>query len=265
MNIYRREMKAHSKSLLIWSIGVLFLIGVGMAEYAGYENTGQSVNDFIAQMPLALQSTLGMGAFDLSTAIGFFGTLSLYLFVMVAIHSALIGANIIAKEEQDKTAEFLFVKPISRGKVITQKVLAALTNLVILNVVATISSVLVVGYYSKGEDVAGSIINLMIGMFILQVIYLFIGTGIAALSKHPKKAGTISAAILLFTFFLSILIDINSNLENIKYFTPFKYFEAKNLMFDAGFDLVYVLLSFVIILLFAIATYVFYRKRDLNV
>lgn len=265
MNVYRREMKAHGKSLMIWSFGVLFLIVAGMAKYAGYETSGQSVNDLIAQMPKALQSIMGMGAFDLSKAIGFYGTLSLYLFVMVAIHGALIGVNIIAKEELDKTAEFLFVKPISRGKVIAQKMLAGFTNLVILNVVASISSIMVVEYYSNGEEVTGSIINLMIGMFILQLIYFFIGTAIVALSKGPKKAAGIATTTLLLTFILSIFIDINSNLENLKYLTPFKYFEAKTLLLDARFDLAHVLLSLLLILLSGMVTYIFYRRRDLNV
>ena len=178
---------------------------------------------------------------------------------------ALIGANMIAKEEQDKTAEFLFVKPISRNKVITFKILAAVTNLMIFNLVTLFSSIMIVGYYSKGEAVAGDIVHVMIGMFLLQLIYLFIGTGIAAISKNPKKAASVATSILLVTFILSMVIDINNKLESLKYFTPFKYFEAKNVVFGNGFEPIYVILSLVIIALFGSATYVFYRKRDLNV
>jgi len=265
MNVYLREMKAHRKSLILWSFGVFLLIVTGMAKFAGYESSGQSINDLVSHMPKALQSLLGMGAFDLSTAKGFYGTLSLYFFVMAAIHGALVGANIISKEELDKTAEFLFAKPISRNKVITQKILAAITNLIVFNGVALITSLVIVGYYSKEENFESGIIYLMAGMLILQLIYLFIGTGIGAMSKRPKKSATIATSLLLMTFILSIVIDLNSNLENLKYFTPFKYFEAKNVMFEAGFEWVYVVLSIVIIIVFVCMTYVFYRKKDLNV
>lgn len=265
MNIFLREMRANRKSLIIWCFGVLFMVVAGMTKYKAYANTGQSMNDIINQIPEGLRTILGFGTFDVTKATGFYVMLSLYLIIMATIHAALIGANMIAKEEQDKTAEFLFVKPISRNKVITFKILAAVTNLMIFNLVTLFSSIMIVGYYSKGEAVAGDIVHIMIGMFLLQLIYLFIGTGIAAISKKPKKAASVATSILLVTFILSMVIDINNKLESLKYFTPFKYFEAKNVVFGSGFEPVYVILSLVIIVLFGSATYVFYRKRDLNV
>ena len=76
---------------------------------------------------------------------------------------------------------------------------------------------------------------------------MFIGTAIAAISKNPKTATSISTAVLLVTYILSIIIDMNSKLENLKYFTPFKYYEAKNLMYGGGFQWSFVILSIVII------------------
>ena len=64
---------------------------------------------------------------------------------------------------------------------------------------------------------------------------------------------------------LSIAIDLNENIEGMKYFTPFKYFDAKNVMYDGGLDIVYVLISVVVIAVLAFVTYVFFNKRDLNV
>jgi ABC-2 type transport system permease protein len=64
---------------------------------------------------------------------------------------------------------------------------------------------------------------------------------------------------------LSMVIDIQSKLEPLKYFTPFKYFEAKSLMFGGEFKLTFVFLSILIIGVCSCVTYVFYRKRDLNI
>ena len=265
MNIFIREMKDNRKSLILWSIGVLFMVMGGMAKYEAYANTGQSINDIIQQMPEGIRSILGFGTFDLTQAIGFYVMLSLYLMIMASIHAALIGAHIISKEEQDKTAEFLFVKPISRYRIITLKLLAALTNIIIFNLVTLFSSIFMVGYYSNGNQFIGDILYVMIGMFLLQIIYLLIGTGIAAISKNPKRAAALATGILLVTFILSMMIDINNKLQSIKFLTPFKYFEGKNLIFGDGFEPFYLILSFVIIAIFGTGTYVFYRKRDLNV
>ena len=138
-------------------------------------------------------------------------------------------------------------------------------NILIFNIITLVSSIIIVGKYSKGEAVSADIVILMVGMFILQLIFMLIGTAIAAVSKNPKTATSISTAVLLITFILSIAIDINSKLENLKYLTPFKYYEAKNLMFGGGFQWSFVILSIIIISAMLSITYVFYKKRDLSI
>jgi len=157
------------------------------------------------------------------------------------------------------------VKPISRDKIITAKLLAAFVNILILNVVTLISSMVIVGYYGKGESVTSNIGLLMAGMFILQLIFMVIGTALAAVSKKPKTAPAVATVILLAAYLLSTAIDINIKLESFKYITPFKYYEAKNLLSSGGFEPVYIILSVLIIAVLLSATYLFYRKRDLNV
>jgi ABC-2 type transport system permease protein len=265
MNIFKREMKAHLKSLIFWCIGMLFMIVAGMGKFSAYSESGQSMNEMLATIPSTLKSILGFGTFDVTKASGFYGMLFLYLVIMVTIHASMLGANIISKEERDKTTEFLMVKPVSRSTIITSKLMAALTNVLILNIVTLVLSIAIVGKYSRGEAITGEIQTLMVGMLILQVLFLFIGTGIASVSKNPKISASAATTILLVTFMISIVIDMNSKLENLKYITPFKYFTAQNLMYGEGFEPVFLTLSFIIIAAMAYATYIFYKKRDLNV
>jgi ABC-2 type transport system permease protein len=264
MNIFLREIKAHTKSLIFWSLGMLFMIISGMGKFSYYADSGQSLTDLIATMPKSLKSILGFGDFDVTKASGFYGMLFLYLVIMVTIHSSMLGANIISKEERDKTAEFLMVKPVSRVRIITAKLLAALLNVFILNLVTLILSISIVNQYSRGENITSDILILMVGMFLLQLIFLLIGTGIASVSKSPKTSTSIATTILLVTFILSILIDMNNKLEVLKYITPFKYFSAEKLMYGGGLDPVFVILSLLIISSMTWVTYVFYKKRDLK-
>lgn len=265
MNLFKREMKANLKSLIIWCIGVIFMVASGMAKYSSLEGTGQSMNALMADMPKSLQAIMGTGSLDLSTPIGYYGVLFLYLAVMAAIHSTMLGSNIIAKEERDKTVEFLLVKPISRTKMITSKLIAALVNILIFNIVTFASSVGMVQKYAEGENVTGDITLLMVGMLILQLIFLVIGTAIAAIYKNAKKATSLATGILLFLFILSIAIDMNEKLDGLKFLTPFKYYDAKLVLEEGGFEPHYLALSALLVLGLAIVTYVFYRKRDMNV
>jgi ABC-2 type transport system permease protein len=264
MNLILRELKANRKSLIIWCIGVFFMVASGMGKYAGLSKSDQSMSDLMADLPKSLQAIIGTGTFDLSKASGYYGILFLYLVLMATIHAAMLGANIIAKEERDKTSEFLYVKPISRTSVISFKLVAALINILIFNIVTFIASVVLVDKYGKGEKFTDDMIALSIGLFMLQLIFLSIGTAIASIIKNSKSSTALTTGILLGTFILSIIIDINENIEGLKYFTPFKYFEAKNIMYGRGLDGIFITISAGIIIVLITSTYMFYKKRDLN-
>ncbi|WP_079507410.1 ABC transporter permease subunit [Mesobacillus jeotgali] len=265
MNLFKRELKANGKSLMIWCVGVIFMVASGMGKYSSLEGTGQSMNTLMADMPKSIQAIMGTGSLDLSTPIGYFGVLFLYLAMMAAIHAVILGSNIIAKEERDKTVEFLLVKPISRTRMITEKLSAALVNILAINLVTFASSVGMVLKYAEGQDIVGDITMLMIGMFILQLIFLAIGTATAAAFKNAKKATSLATGILLLLFISSIAIDLNEKLDKLKFLTPFKYFDARLVLEEGGFEPVYLVLSFSMLVGFTIFTFVFYRKRDMDI
>lgn len=265
MNIYLREMKAHRKSLIIWCIAVSFFTAMAMMKFSAFKDSGDMVNEMMSSMPEAFKAMFGVGVINLTDIKGYYAVCFLYFALMATVHSAMIGANIISKEERDKTVEFLLTKPISRIKIITSKILAAVTNILILNITITIASIVAVKMYDPSKAVSKDIAILMTAMFILQLIFVSIGLGIAAISKNPKRASSMTTGILLFTYIISMAIDMNSKLENIKYITPFKYYDAKNLIFGDGFSLVFNIISIVIICVMIALTYVFYSKRDLNI
>ncbi|MEH7113600.1 ABC transporter permease subunit [Neobacillus niacini] len=265
MNIFLKEMKSHRKSLLFWSIGVFLMVVSGMFKYESLSSSGQPMNEMLAGMPKSLLAVLGIGEFDISTPSGYYGLLFIYLLLMATIHAAMLGATIIAKEERDKTSEFLFVKPVSRNTIITAKLMAAFVNILIFNLVTLVSSILLVGKYSAGGVVTGDITITMAGMFIVQILFLVIGSSLAAVKRKSKTAASLATGVLLLTYVLSVAIDLNENIEGLKYLTPFKYFEAKNVMFGNGFELSFVLLSTVLIAVLTVVTYVFFKKRDLSV
>jgi ABC-2 type transport system permease protein len=265
MNVFSREIKANLKSLIFWSVGVLAVIAGGMGKYAGFESSGQDVGAMFSQFPKELLAMFGIGNLDLSTAGGFYGVIYIYLLIMAGIHAAMLGANILAKEERDKTSEFLFVKPISRRGIITAKVLAGLVNVLLFNILSLLMSLGVVAKTAPKEDLNGDILMLMAGMLFFQLIFLFIGTAMAALSLKPRAAAKGAAGLLLGTYLIYALIQVSGKLDWLKYLSPFKYFEAEIIMASKSLDMIFIGLSLVIIGICLIMTYVRYQQKDLNV
>ena len=264
MNIFRREMKAHRWNLVFWAIGMIFMVMAGMAKFAAYEQAGQSAAELMATLPKGIQVIFGLSGFDLMKASGFYGVLFLYLAVMGAVHAVLLGANLISKEERDKSSEFLFAKPVSRAQTLTGKLLAGVAHVVILNLVTWVSSVYFVGYYGTGESVGKEIALLMIGLLCLQLIFLSVGTLVAGFARKPRFASGRATTVMLVTFLLYYIVNLNEKLEFLRYFTPFKYFDAALVMKD-GLDPLFLAISVAIVAASIVGTYRFYEARDLSI
>jgi ABC-2 type transport system permease protein len=266
MNVYKREMRANLRSLILWCLGMALLILASMGKYAGMAAAGtQSIADFINILPDSVRAVMGMNGLDLTDARSFFVVLYLFLALMAAIHASMLGAVIISKEERDRTSEFLFVKPATRLEIVTAKLLAAATNIVILNIFMFAVSAGVMGQLAKGQPFAGGLARLMLGLLLLQLLFLSVGAASAAVISKPRASAGAAAGIMLFAFLLSSAIDINKDWAVLSFLTPFKYFTAKDMMLGGGFDAFYTVLAVALAAVLTAATYWFFKRRDLRV
>lgn len=264
MNIIKRELRSNLKSTIIWSASMIFLVFVWMIEYESFANNPQ-INDLLDSMPQGLLEALGMGNMTLSSLGGFIGAIGLYLYLLLGIQAVLLGSSIIAKEERDRTAEYLFTLPVSRKQVIKSKLLAAIINLIILNLVTLAITIVSSMNYEKDQGFYKFIGLLFLSIFMVQMIFLSIGMLVASINKNHKKSGNISVTILMVTFIISSLINIVDKLDFLKYITPFKYFDADLLLYEARMEPVFIILSILIIAAGIGGSFIFYPKRDLNI
>lgn len=264
MNIFLRELKANLKSLLIWSGVMLLLIFVGTAKFSAFYNDS-SMLTMLDAMPKAMVDALSLRAFNLTTLSGFLGIMFVYFGLMGAIAAAMWASDSISKEERDKTVEFSLVLPVSRSRVITAKALAALVNCIIFVLVTWLASIAAAQRYKPDQAFYDFLALEMQAMFVIELIFLAIGLLLGCAMKRYKLSGSTAIAIILVAYFLSIMSGMQSNLDFLKYFTPFKYFDAGALFRSGKMDAMYLLISAAIIAVSVAAAYWVYNKRDLYI
>ena len=263
MNIFFRELKANRKALIIWSICIFLYVLAGMSKYTAYSSGANS--DVFSKMPATMRALLGIGSFDVTKLSGFFAFLFPYVAIITAIHAALIGSGIIAKEERDKTTEFLMVKPVSRTTVITSKLLAALFNILVVNIVTLISSIVFAEVYNKGKSINHEIIMFLLSMFIMQLIFMSIGAFLATYMKNAKSSGSMAAIIVIVSYVISKITDVTDKVNGLNILSPFKYFDYQDIVNGGNINFLIALLSLLIVLVFSASAYYFYLRRDLKV
>jgi ABC-2 type transport system permease protein len=102
-------------------------------------------------------------------------------------------------------------------------------------------------------------------MFMIELIFLAIGLLLGCAMKQYKRSGSTAVAIILVTYFLSVMAGMEPKLDFLKYFTPFKYFDAGALFRSSRLDGTYLLISAAIIVVCVAAAYWIYNKRDLYI
>ena len=262
MNIFVRELKANFKSLIIWGVIVVLIVFEALTEFSVFVGNPEMLA-ILDSMPQVLLDAFSMQAFNLTTVSGLFGIMFTYLSLILSIAAVMWGSDIISKEERDKTVEFSLSLPVTRSKVVTAKALAALVNCVALLLISWGASVVFSAKYNPENDFYSFLALEMAAVFVLQLIFLALGIFLGCAMKHYKRASSIAVSLLLGTFFLSIISGLSEDLEFLKYFTPFKYFNPATMLHEAKIDINFVWLSAAIIAVLMVGAYVSYAKRDL--
>jgi len=264
MNIFLRELRANLKSLLIWSAIIILLIFMAVTKYSAFAGDPQMLK-MLDSLPPAMLDALSMRAFNLTTLSGFYGIMFIYFGLMGAIAAAMWGSDIISKEERDKTVEFSLVLPVSRSRVITAKALAALVNCIVFVLITWAVSLAAVQSYKPDQGFYNYLALEMQAMFMIELIFLAIGLLLGCAMQRYKLSGSTAVGIILVTYIMSVMSAMQEKLDFLKYFTPFKYFDAGELFRSGKLDATYLLLSAAIIIASMAAAYWIYNKRDLYI
>lgn len=264
MNIFLRELRAHVKSLLIWSAIIALLIVIAVAKFAAFAGNPDMLKVLDA-MPPAMLDAFSMRGFNLTTLSGFYGIMFIYFGLMGAIAAAMWGSDIISKEERDKTVEFSLVLPVSRSRVITAKALAAVVLCIAFVLITWGVSAVAVRSYNPDQAFFNFLALEMQAMFVIELVFLAVGLLLGCAMKQYKRAGSVAVAIILVTYFMSVMAGMQESLSFLKYFTPFKYFDSGELFRSGQINGAYLALSAGIIVVCVAAAYWVYNKRDLYI
>lgn len=264
MNIFLREIKANFKSLIIWSVIVILFVVVGFSKFTAYEGNPEMLA-ILDAMPPAVITTMNLNAFNLTTVTGFYGIMFSYFALMVSIAAAMWGSDIISKEERDKTVEFALTLPVTRTRLLTAKIAAALLNCFLLLLITYGATLAGAAPYQKDATFYSFVALGSVALFVIQLIFLAVGIFLGAALKQYKRAGSLAVSVLLGTYFLSIITGLSKDLNFLKFLTPFKYFNPVELLNENKLDVGFSLLSLAIIVVLIAGAYVTYRRRDLYI
>jgi len=105
----------------------------------------------------------------------------------------------------------------------------------------------------------------MRAMFVIELIFLALGLLLGCAMKQYKRSASVAVAVILATYFMSIVSVMDEKLDFLKWFTPFKYFDAGDLFRNGTMNGTYLLISAAIIVVCVAVAYLAYDRRDLYI
>ena len=263
MNIFRQEFKMQLRAVIIWSLSVAALILVFVSLFSSFAEDAALLNEMMSKFPPQLLTAFGLTGTDLSTVLGYFSFVFLFVQICLAIQAANCGFALVSVEEREWTAAGLLAMPVGRSQILTSKLLAALSGLTITNIVIWISSFGFINLFKGDREYdAGRLLLLLLSIVVFQLFFLAVGLVVSLLVKRIRSVTPYAMALGLGMYVLNVFGDMlgQSILEKI---TPFRHFDARYVVQHGAYDLPLVLVSVAVIVVCVASSYVLYTRRDI--
>ena len=260
MTIVKHELRRGKTALLIWTGSIGFLLIVCIFLFPEMKGEMEGINDLFSSMG-SFTAAFGMDKLNFGTLTGYYAIeCGNVLGLGGAFYAALTAVGMLSKEEKDRTAEFLLTHPVSRVRVLTEKLAALLILVTALNLVvyllALVSMVLV------GEEIPWKAINHMhLAYYLLQLELSGICFGISAFLRKGSAGTGLGLAAGMYA--LNLIANITESAKFLKYITPYGYCDGADIVSNGGLEWGKIAIGLCLGAVCAAAAYFCYPKKDI--
>ena len=266
MNLFLHEMKQNRKYLLFWSIGIVAMVGGGMGKFTAlYDSSDTSITDVFNQLPKAFLAMFGMVNLEVTSLSGFYGVINFYLVIMGAIFAIILGAGILSKEERDKTAEFLMVKPVTRTWVLVQKLCAGLIYVFAFIGIDYLVSIAIIAKVAPKENINSELFLMMMGLLLVMLAFYCLSFGLSGALKNNTKSSMIMISVMGASYIGTVMYDMLEKSEWLRSGLIFKYFPNDEIIQTLKLDSMYVGLAILWIAIGLTLAFIRFPRRDLHI
>lgn len=228
-NVFLETLLEAKRALVWWSLGLIGMAALMIAVYPTVRDN-PDLNEMVKDYPEALKAFIAFGGdVDYVSGAGYLGS-ELFAFMvplLLLIAAIGAGARAIAGEEERGTLDLLLANPLSRRRLVLDKLAAVAVEVVLLSVVlvaALAVGVALVGMNVSTAHLAAATTSAALLAFAFGAIALFVG----AFSGHRGVAIGVAAAGAVAAYLVNSLAAIVTFLEPARMVSPFYHYVASD-------------------------------------
>ncbi|WP_028543746.1 ABC transporter permease subunit [Paenibacillus taiwanensis] len=263
MNMYSYELKAYRSFTLIWTAALVALAAFMLSMFPTFTHDAESFKSLLRSMPESVLHAVGIQIESITSLLGFYSYTFMYVTLCGAIQAMTLGVSIISREWRDKTADFLLTKPVARSSILTAKLLAACTLLVLTNLIYLCAASTLALLVSAASFDLTVLLLVSVTLFFVQIIFFSLGMLLAVLAPKIRAVLSISLGVV-FGFFLIGILGASTGADKLRILTPFKYYDAAYIVRHAGYEVSYLWMGLVVAVTSIIVSYIVFMRRDVD-
>jgi ABC-2 type transport system permease protein len=223
--LFYMEMRRNARSLILWSLIIGALIFFTMSFFRTFRVYQQQIESMVQIIPAMAVKMRGFSNIsDIFSVIGFYTANNLiYMMLLGSIYSIVLSSNILLKEEYGKTAEYLMSRPISRREIFTTKMALAFMNIIILNLVATLTGFVAIQLYKSGVFNLKPFLVISLYTLLLNLLFGALGFFISAIMKRARPVTFFCVGLTLVLYFIYSISRMTGIDGTFGYLSPFKW------------------------------------------
>lgn len=264
MNIYIFELKSQRKSAIMWSCAMIALALLFLSIYPGVAKDANDFKALLAGYPATLRDMLGINLDYITSMLGFYSFIFSFIILCGGIQAMNLGLSILSKESRERTADFLLVKPVSRQKIVTSKLLAAFTTIIATNVIFSAATLIIAGIVKTSDYSAKLFLMINLTLFFLQIIFLALGAVISVFFKKIKNVLPLSLGVVFGIYIAGALLATGKDAQVVRFIFPFKYFDITYIINNSRYEVPYLYVSLIIVIASITAAYAIYKGKDIH-
>ncbi len=225
MNILVSELHLNRRSLVIWTIVSMVIVGIYLGFFPYYDASWAEVIDSMPPAFLEAFSFSGVMFEDVNLYHG--GLVLMYVLVAVSIYGFMLAGSLIARESDWGTAEFLLVMPVTRMQILLAKATAFVVLVSVLWLVIFITSTLV-GVAVAGRDFhVGAQVWAHLAGLLATMAAGGIAFAVAPFIDRTQTSTSLGVGVGLGFFLLDAVRNMIEVLDPLKYLSIHYYAELQ--------------------------------------
>jgi ABC-2 type transport system permease protein len=263
-NLFLKELRDQRWSLLLWSLSLIGYVLVMCAVYPTIAESQTQLEQFIDSMPPAFKNYILGQAGDFFTPAGYLGARIFALLspLILLIFAVGAGSRSIAGEEDAGTLGLLLAYPLTRARSLTEKYLALIAAVTIVNLAHLVG--LLIGVAAFDMDVTtGRLLQASFSLWLLSVMGASLAFAAGGLGGRRGAATAAAAGILLITYLLDTIGLLVSSLEWLRELSFFYYYGGGQVM-QHGLSGTHLTVLLVTIAVCLAAAYPVFLRRDIR-